>query len=110
MERFSTNPDICTVEYSCTTISGPDGFSDLCSGGAFNAETREFSFTTDDRVAYPPGVYEIEVTGFVDGEQEDTTATEIITVTIVDPCVTTPLTLSPNPPVSNVEYTLRDPQ
>ena len=84
---------------------------DLCdlidgnSMSSFDTTTGHYEFKTTDIANYPPGDYVFRITGtsglnsnFVD-----------ITMTLLDPCATDPLTLLENPFV-DATYILRDPQ
>ena len=103
---FTVNPGFCDVTYSCATTSGPTGFADLCIAGTYNSETGSFSFTTSDKATYPPGLYEITITGTV-GDTSDSTT---FTFEIIDPCPTANLSLDTLPFPANTDYTLRDAQ
>ena len=54
-------PDICTVDYSCSMISGPR--LDLCdiddgrSTGVLDAANGNYMFYSDDMVGVPAGTY-----------------------------------------------------
>ena len=83
-EEFDVVPPVCDIVYTCDTINGPTGFGDLCS--SLDTSTLDFSLTTQDYSVYPPGVYELEITGTVTGDLSTVTQTEVIIITIVDPC------------------------
>ena len=57
-------------------------------------------------VTYPPGTYDLEIMGTVGNKSASTT----VTVTLVDPCLTTILTIVDPDPFDNQNYILRDPQ
>ena len=107
INSWNIEPAGCVPEISfiCENPSGPVGFSDLCAGGLFDDKSGAFTFSTSDKATYPPGVYTIIITGVV-GSGSDTLT---LLVTFVDPCPTTPLTLTPGFPALTA-YGLGDPQ
>lgn len=59
---------------------------DLCQDGSFDTSSGEWSFETSDKVAYPPGVYTMQLTGSI--EENSSVQTSInFQVKLVDPCV-----------------------
>ena len=54
--------------------------------------TGQFSLTTNDRTSYPPGDYEIEITGTVSGFTNS--ASHTFNLKMIDPCLNTVLTIS----------------
>ena len=94
--QFTVNPDasVCPITYSCTVISGPR--SDICqitdneTISTFDTASGNYSFISLDMINFPPGDYIFEITGRVGAK----TATATFTMTIVDPCLTTALTIN----------------
>ena len=81
---------------------------DLCTG--FDDDDTsptflDFSFTTIDKTAFPPGDYTITITGTVGSQSE----TNVYTVTFVDPCPTATVTFASNPFAASTSYALKDP-
>lgn len=99
-------PSVCSTElvFSCANTNGPTGFNDLCAAGNFDTSSGNFSFETIDKATYPPGIYTFVITGTVGSGSDSVT----ISVTIIDPCLTTQLSLEASFPALTV-YTLRDP-
>ena len=53
----------CSIVYACTTT----GSIDWCTIGTFASASGSYSLTTSNKVAYPPGVYSIDVSGSIVG-------------------------------------------
>ena len=65
---------------------------DLCSATNFDTSSGAISLTTTSEVDYPPGVYELTVTGQV-GSVPAATLPTTVTVTLVNLCEGCTLTL-----------------
>ena len=81
-------------------IDGPAGVPDLCaltngdSHGVFDPITGNYEFYSIDMATYLPGQYTFEIIGKV-GDKSDTAT---FVMTLVDPCLTTQLTIiDPDP-------------
>lgn len=108
---YTVEPSICTIVYSCVLTSSPIGTdTDLCAltdgntSGVFDPITGNYDFSSIDMANYLPGDYTFTITGTVG----DKSVAKTFTVTFVDPCPTTVLTL--NSPFVDKSYTLRDVQ
>ena len=109
---YVVEPIICAITYSCAVKSSPTlpSGTDLCdvaedaASGVFDKITGNYDFSSLDMAKYPPGDYTFTITATVG----DKTVSKDFTVTFVDPCPTTTLTL--NSPFVDKTYNLRDPQ
>ena len=115
--EFTVNPfavdrscEACQPTYTCQNLVGPDGFHDLCSVGNFDPVGGVYTWNDiepwQDYINYPPGVYEIMITGTL-GDATDTT---IIYVHIQESCDNSYLKFVVNPFPQYTEYTLGDSQ
>ena len=88
-------PSICTVTYSCRILTGPR--TDICdisdgqTDGFFDISNGSYSFISIDTVNYPPGNYQMEITGTSGLKSEAFT----IDLVLVDPCFTVDLGMQP---------------
>jgi hypothetical protein len=74
----------------------------LCEIGTFDPVTRTFELSTTDKARCPPGPYPFTIEGCL-GEICDQVD---VTIDIVDPCLTTALTLGANPFAGYTEHNL----
>ena len=94
---FTITPAFCVPVHSCNILTGP--LSTLCSvaNGAstsvFDTSNAAYTFSSIDKVAYPPGSYEFEVTATVGSVSSSLTWLLVL----VEPCNIATLTLSPSP-------------
>ena len=100
----------CPIVYSCMVTMSPTGV-DICSiiAGVSSAQfdpSGTYVFTSYDMVTYPPGDYTFEITGTVGTKS----ATSTFVMTLVDPCLTTALSIIDPDPFTDQTYILRDPQ
>ena len=98
--QFTVNPDasVCPITYSCI-VKGPR--SDICqitdneTISTFDTASGDYYFISQDMINYPPGDYIFEITGRVGAKVAGAkTVTATFTMTIVDPCLTTALTIN----------------
>jgi len=88
LSPFTVDPPACAVTYSCEVVAGPR--LDICTvnDGSTQAtsdpSSGDYSFESTDMANYPPGTYEIKVTGTV-GTQSDSIT---FVMELVDPCPT----------------------
>ena len=109
LNAFVVEPPVCDFQYSCQVISGDRldlcQISDGSTQGVFDPISGNYEFFTEDMVNFKPGEYTFEITGTV-GSQS-TSATFVMT--LVDPCLTTKLSIIEPDPFEDLTYTLRDP-
>ena len=77
-----------TIEYSCST---PDSEPAWCSAGNFNSATGEWNLpsmtSAQDKIDYPPGDYQITVTGIGKTCSGETVSSSyIFNLKVLDPC------------------------
>ena len=109
LDQFVVDPDasVCPITYSCS-VSGPN--TNICDTSAadgaaiFDTTTGGYTFETLDLVTYPEGDYVFTITGKVGLKEVSST----FTMTVVDPCPTTTLTINNPVPFMTGEYVLRD--
>ena len=111
MTPFTVEPPICSIVYSCETISAPVPELELCSifdgqtEATFKSISGNYSFQTNDKVEYPPGAYQIKITGSL----VDKSDFIILDISLVDLCPTIGLSLNERP-FKDDAYVLRDPK
>jgi len=109
MNPFVVDPVICPVTYSCQVLAGAPRL-DICSivdgatKGTFDSMTGDFAFESIDMANFPPGIYQLEITGTV-GTKTDKI---VVDIELKDPCPTAAISLLPSP-ISDDTYVLRDP-
>ena len=107
---YTVEPPICVFTYSCTVTSGLR--TDLCAiadgttHGVFDPITGNYEFYSIDMANYQPGQYTFEITGTVGTKSASAT----FTMTLVDPCPTTVLSIIEPDPFTDKTYPLRSPQ
>ena len=104
---FATNPFIaepnsCVITYSCEMLDG--SLPDMCTEGTFDPNNGSYSFSTIDKVKFPPGTYTMKITGSVCSVSKSYD----IDIILVDPCPDAALTLLPNQ-IQDDNYRLQDP-
>lgn len=106
---YVIDPSICPVTYSCQILTGPR--TDLCSvdfgdtDGIFDPIDGSYSFDSIDMANFPPGTYQMEITG-TSGLKSGSYTVDIV---LVDPCDTVDLGIQASPFVDHT-YVLRDAQ
>ena len=99
------------ITYSCVISSGPTTAAlDFCNKFddtilALFTATGSYTMTTADMVTYPAGDYTFEIIGTI-GTNSDS---ETFVATFVDPCPTTPLTITLPDPFTDKTHYLRGP-
>ena len=66
----------------------------------FNSNTGYFEFKSDDKAAYPPGIYHITIAGSLAEEFPQLATQKVYTLHLVDPCASALVT---HPVAQNVE-------
>ena len=99
---FEVEPSECLFTVACSVLSGPR--SDLCDiSDGFTVGQLDmngvYTFQSNDVGAYPAGDYVFEITGTA-GTHGDQTSTQTFTLTLVDPCPTSSLSLDPSAALS----------
>ena len=108
LAQFTVDPDatVCPITYSCA-VAGPR--TDICSitdgdtVATFDSSTGNYEFTSIDMASYPAGVYTFTITGTVGAKS----VTSTFVMTIVDPCLTTTLSIILPDPFEDKTYILR---
>ena len=102
---FEFQPDFvssdadCTIVYSCSQVnSSPDlcSVSTGTSSSTFDTATGSYTFSSELASDYPAGPYEIQITGQIDGYPASAVDL-ILTITIVNPCESSIITVEPIP-------------
>ena len=108
MNPFVVDPVICPVTYTCQVLAGSPRL-DICSiiegatKGTFDSITGNFVFESIDMANFPPGIYQLEITGTV-GTKTDKI---VVDIELKDPCPNAAISLLPSP-ISDDTYVLRD--
>ena len=72
---YTTSDSSCEIEYACVappaiafmSFSTSTSATSICDIGSLDRETGVFQVTTTDPIAYPPGIYQIEIEGYIAG-------------------------------------------
>lgn len=106
---FAVEPPICDLLYACETILTPGQSADICSisdgnsDASFDQVSGAYKFQTADKVKYPPGSYQLKITGSL----VDKSDAIVIELFLIDPCPTIEMALTQSPFV-DTSYVLRD--
>ena len=111
LNAFTINPSVCPVTYSCAITSGPR--TDLCTFddglgtiGQFDPALGNYDFRSIDVTNYLEGAYIFQITGTT-GTNSDVTDNITFTLTMINPCPISTLTLNASP-FFDYSYKLRD--
>ena len=113
---WSVNPPYtanynCPIVYTCNNIMSPimPSVVDMCSVSQLDTKAQFdsvgiYTLNTIDIALCPPGEYIFEITGAI-GLQ---TASTTFVATLINPCLTTPLTINDPDPFNDYIYKLQD--
>ena len=93
----SEDPVNCSVIYYRCSLSLADS-PDFCK--FFDSATGYFEFKNDDKVAYPPGIYDITIAGSLTNSFSDTAPQKVYTLHLEDSCA---LALVTHPDAQSIE-------
>ena len=111
LSQYNVDPiaSVCPITYSCAVTGSRTDICSITDGetkATFGTTTGDYTFTSYDMVNYLPGDYEFTITGTVGAKS----VTSTWTMTLVDPCLTTQLTIKNPAPFFEQDYILRDSQ